>query len=55
VRADEPKVRQVVLNLLSNAIRFTPEGGWIEVLAAPQDWLVGVSATDTGVGIVPED
>jgi signal transduction histidine kinase len=55
VRADERKVRQVVLNLLSNAIKFTPEGGRIEIRATPQDGLVEVSVSDTGVGIAPED
>jgi two-component system, NtrC family, sensor kinase len=55
MRADERKVRQVVLNLLSNAIKFTPEGGRIEVRATPQDGLVEVSVSDTGVGIAPED
>ena len=37
VRADERKIRQVVLSLLSNAIKFTPEGGRIEVGAVPRD------------------
>ena len=55
IQADERKVRQVVLNLLSNAIKFTPEGGRIEVRATPQDGLVEVSVSDTGVGIAPED
>jgi GAF domain-containing protein len=55
VRADERKVRQVVLNILSNAIKFTPEGGRIEVRAIPVDGSVQVSVTDTGVGIAPED
>jgi signal transduction histidine kinase len=55
IPADERKVRQVVLNLLSNAIKFTPEGGRIEVRATPQDGLVEVSVSDTGVGIAPED
>jgi signal transduction histidine kinase len=55
VRADERKIRQVVLNLLSNAIKFTPEGGRIEVAAVPQDGLVEVSVSDTGVGIATED
>jgi GAF domain-containing protein len=55
VRADERKIRQVVLNLLSNSIKFTPEGGRIEVAAVPKDGLVEVSVSDTGVGIVPEE
>jgi signal transduction histidine kinase len=40
---------------LSNAIKFTPEGGRIEVRAAPKDGLIEVSVSDTGVGIAPED
>jgi len=55
IQADERKVRQVVLNLLSNAIKFTPEGGRIEVAAVPEDGLVEVSVSDTGVGIASED
>jgi signal transduction histidine kinase len=55
VRADERKIRQVVLNVLSNAIKFTPEGGRIEVGAVPKDGSVEVSVSDTGVGIAPED
>src|SRR4029450_493634 len=38
-----------------NAIKFTPEGGRIEVAATPKDGLVEVSVSDTGVGIAPED
>jgi signal transduction histidine kinase len=55
ILADERKVRQVVLNLFSNAIKFTPEGGRIEVAAVPKDGSVEVSVSDTGVGIAPED
>jgi signal transduction histidine kinase len=55
VQADERKIRQVVLNLVSNAIKFTPEGGRIEVAAVPKDGSVEVSVSDTGVGIAPED
>ena len=55
MRADERKIRQVVLNVLSNAIKFTPEGGRIEVAAVPRDEFVEVSVSDTGVGIAPED
>jgi len=55
VHADERKVKQVLLNLLSNALKFTPEGGRIEVRAAVSDGMVEVSVADTGVGIAPED
>jgi GAF domain-containing protein len=55
IHADERKVRQVVLNLLANAIKFTPEGGRIEVRTIPVDGMVEISVSDTGVGIAPED
>jgi len=55
IRADERKVKQVLLNLLSNALKFTPEGGRIDVRAAVDGELVEVSISDTGVGIAPED
>jgi signal transduction histidine kinase len=55
IHADERKVKQVLLNLLSNALKFTPEGGRIELRAAMNDGMVEISVTDTGVGIAPED
>jgi len=55
VHADERKVKQVLLNLLSNALKFTPEGGKISVSAALHDGLAEISVRDTGVGIAPED
>ncbi len=55
IRADERKVKQVLLNLLSNALKFTPEGGQIEVRANVRDGEVEISVTDTGVGIAQED
>jgi signal transduction histidine kinase/putative methionine-R-sulfoxide reductase with GAF domain len=55
IRGDERKVKQVLLNLLSNALKFTPEGGRIDVRAAVDDGIVEVSVADTGVGIAPED
>ncbi len=55
IRADERKVKQVLLNLLSNALKFTPEGGRIDVSARLHDDSAEISVTDTGVGIAPED
>jgi GAF domain-containing protein len=55
IRADERKVKQVLLNLLSNALKFTPEGGQVDVRARVHDGETEISVTDTGVGIAPED
>src|SRR5207247_8859675 len=55
IRDDERKVKQVLLNLLSNALKFTPEGGRIDVVAGLHDGVTEISVTDTGVGIAPED
>jgi GAF domain-containing protein len=54
-RGDERKVKQVLLNLLSNALKFTPEGGRIDVRAALENGAAEISVTDTGVGIAAED
>ncbi|MFZ5816164.1 MAG: sensor histidine kinase [Bacillota bacterium] len=52
---DYDKLQQVLINLLANAIEFTPVGGEIRVTAAPAgDW-IQVSVQDTGIGIPPED
>jgi signal transduction histidine kinase len=55
LRGDERKIKQVLLNLLSNALKFTPEGGQVEVRATPVDGMAEISVTDTGIGIAPED
>jgi signal transduction histidine kinase len=55
IRGDERKVKQVLLNLLSNALKFTPEGGRIDVRAALHEDSAEISVADTGVGIAPED
>ncbi len=55
INADERKVKQVLLNLLSNALKFTPEGGKVGVRAELQEGMAAISVTDTGVGIAPED
>jgi signal transduction histidine kinase/putative methionine-R-sulfoxide reductase with GAF domain len=55
ISGDERKVKQVLLNLLSNALKFTPEGGQIDVAARLHDDLAEVSVADTGIGIAPTD
>ena len=49
------KVKQVLLNLLSNALKFSPEGGQIDVGAVLHDHVAEVSVADTGIGIAPAD
>jgi signal transduction histidine kinase len=55
VEADRLKVRQVVVNLLVNAAKFTPPGGSVVVSAHATDDGVRVRVTDTGVGISAQD
>jgi len=53
--ADATRISQVVLNLLTNAAKFTPSGGSVTVLAKPQSERVSITVRDTGVGIASED
>src|SRR6185436_4954054 len=53
--ADERKFKQILLNLLSNATKFTPEGGKVSVNAVFAEGGIEVTVTDTGVGIAPKD
>jgi signal transduction histidine kinase len=55
IGGDERKVKQVLLNLLSNALKFTPEGGRIDVGARLDDEIAEVSVVDNGIGIAPQD
>jgi signal transduction histidine kinase len=55
LEADERKLRQVVFNLLSNALKFTPPGGRINVSAQLSDGMVEVAVADTGSGIAADD
>ena len=55
VVVDEKRIRQVVLNLLSNAIRYTPDGGKVSVSLLETAAAVEFTITDTGMGIGPGD
>jgi signal transduction histidine kinase len=48
-------VRQLVLNLLTNAVKYTPRGGQVSVELHQADGRVVIAVTDTGVGIAPGD
>ncbi len=54
VRMDPLRVGQVVLNLMTNAIKFTPPGGRVTVRSLTRDESVRVEVADTGIGIGPE-
>jgi len=53
--ADERKFKQILLNLLTNAVKFTPDGGRVDVLARRTPGVLEVSVRDTGIGIARED
>jgi signal transduction histidine kinase len=54
VRGDRNRLQQVVVNLLQNAVKFTPEGGHVRMSLARDDGAVRLSVTDDGIGIRPE-
>jgi heavy metal sensor kinase len=54
VRGDETRLREVFYNLLDNAIKYTPEGGTVEVRLGQREQAVVVTVRDTGIGIPPE-
>ena len=55
VRADSDRIEQVVINLLDNAIKFTPEGGTITLESASKNGTAEITVRDNGCGIAPED
>ena len=55
VLADRDRVLQVFGNLIGNALKFTPEGGRVELRAEPVDGLVRISVSDSGPGIPEEE
>ena len=55
VEGDKNRLRQVFINIIDNALKYTEPGGSIEVVAEKNDSAVIVSVSDTGAGIAPED
>ncbi len=55
VQADPERLRQVLLILLDNALRYTPAGGSIQIAAIPQGHMWQLQISDTGYGINPQD
>jgi signal transduction histidine kinase/CheY-like chemotaxis protein/HAMP domain-containing protein len=55
VLADDDKLRQIFLNLLTNAVKFTPKGGQITIFAASTaNNMLAISVADNGIGIAKE-
>ena len=55
VAADADKVRQVMVNLVENAIKYSPDGGHVEVGVEEQDGSIRFHVRDEGLGVAPED
>jgi PAS domain S-box-containing protein len=55
VRADRVRLRQILYNLISNAVKFTDRGGRVRVRARRDEDRVSIAVMDTGIGIAPRD
>jgi two-component system phosphate regulon sensor histidine kinase PhoR len=55
VAADVDKVRQVLVNLVENAIKYSPDGGRVEIGVDDHDGFVRFNVRDEGLGVSPED
>jgi histidine kinase len=55
VKADPDRAAQALTNLLTNALRYTPAPGRVEVSVTRQDSMLAFQVRDTGIGIAPED
>jgi signal transduction histidine kinase len=54
IEADAPLLEQAIVQIITNAIRFTPDGGQVEIHGSQVDDAVQISVRDTGVGIAEE-
>jgi signal transduction histidine kinase len=55
IDADPLKLKQVLINLISNAVKFTPEHGRVSVTASVSGEMLAIRVADTGIGIKPDD
>jgi signal transduction histidine kinase len=55
IHGDGPRLEQVLMNLMTNAVKFTPQGGSITIKAREQDSGLMVAVKDNGIGIAKED
>jgi signal transduction histidine kinase len=55
IHADERRLKQALYNLISNSVKFTPEGGRISLTVKREGSEAVMTVSDTGVGIAPED
>src|SRR6266705_3423359 len=55
VAVDATRIRQLILNLLTNAVKYTPPGGTVRMQLGAADGRVTLSVADTGIGIAPGD
>lgn len=53
VRGDADMIRQATANLISNAVRYTPEGGTITVSVSSHEGMCAIAVRDTGIGLSP--
>ncbi|HEU5467111.1 MAG TPA: ATP-binding protein, partial [Gemmatimonadales bacterium] len=55
LEVDRTRIRQLVMNLMTNAVKYTPAGGLVKISLAQQPQRVILAVSDTGIGIAPGD
>ncbi len=55
ITADKERIEQVVINILSNSVKYTPEGGQIDVSVSSLGEKVSITVSDNGIGVPKED